>query len=251
MPEGLPNHLCSDKRGFDALCALLTIGTTKQKHVILNAHLFKQALKAKASRVSRNAKTSERVRQGLMALYSDPELRRKLWRALLSHEEASNDPSRRPVPSIEHEALNRYDNSLFAEKPTGKGSGGLFGLLLCRRSSKTSGVQPPWLRSPEFGTTFCQWVELSRERQETVLLAAFATSTLLDDVRLLRWAAERVDEVSKEFEFVGLASEPESSNRVPQPNATTTPSEKRCPEPTTRDGSEPERYGPAAGRRLA
>ena len=183
MPEGLPGHLSADKNGFDALCALLTISTTRQKHAILNAQMFKQALKTKASKVSRNAKTSERIRQGLTALYGDPELRRNLWRALLSHDEESSDPTRRPIPSIEHEVLKKYDSQLFEQEPAAKD------LADCADYCSAEIVEDEWRAAavvalPRIRNDLLQWDELSRERQETVLMAAFATSTLLDDVRL-------------------------------------------------------------------
>ena len=218
MPEGLPAYLSSDKKGFDALCALLSISTTRQKHAILNAQMFKQALKTKASKVSRHAKTSERVRQGLTALYSDPELRRNLWRTLLSHDEESSDPARRPIPSIEHEVLKKYDDQIFDQEPAVKD------LVDCSDYCSAETVEDEWRAAavvalPRIRNDVLQWGELSRERQDTVLMAAFATSTLLDDVRLLRWTAERVDDVSKELAFVGLAADPGLSENQSKPKA--------------------------------
>ena len=207
MPEGLPAHLSSDKKGFDALCALLSISTTRQKHAVLNGHMFKQALKTKASKVSRHAKTSERVRQGLTALYGDPELRRNLWRTMLSHDEESPDPTWRPIPSIEHVVLKRYDDQIFDQEPAAKE------LADCSDYCSAETVADEWRAAavvalPRIRDDVLQWGELSSERQETVLMAAFATSTVLDDIRLLRWAAERVDVVSEELTFVGFAADP-------------------------------------------
>ena len=216
MPEGLPTHLSSDKQGFDALCALLSITTTRQKHAVLNAQMFKQALKTKASKVSRHAKTSERVRQGLTALYGDPDLRRNLWRTVLSHDEEPSDTGRRPIPSIEHEVLQRYDDQIFDQEPEAKD------LSECSDYCSVKTLEDEWRAAavvalPRIRNDVLQWGELSRKRQETVLMAAFATSTLLDDVRLLRWVAERVDKVSNELPFVGLDADPSLSENQSKP----------------------------------
>ena len=225
MPEGLPTHFSSDKEGFDALCALLSISTTRQKHAVLNAQMFKQALKTKASKVSRHAKTSERVRQGLSALYGDPDLRRNLWRTVLSHDEEPSDPARRPIPSIEHEVLQQYDDQVFDQEPEAKD------LSECSDYCSAETLEDEWRAAavvalPRIRNDVLQWGELSRERQDAVLMAAFATSTLLDDVRLLRWVAERVDKVSNELPFVGLGADPSLSENQSKPK----PDENSPPE---------------------
>ena len=44
MPEGLPSRLGLGKDGFDALCALLDINTTRQKQGILKSPFVKQIM---------------------------------------------------------------------------------------------------------------------------------------------------------------------------------------------------------------
>ena len=101
MPDGLPIVLGSGKAGFDALCELLDINTTRQKQSILKSSFVKQTLKARGHRVSRQAKTAERIQKGLIALYGDPSARRELWRGLISGEEDTLDPGSSLIPSIE------------------------------------------------------------------------------------------------------------------------------------------------------
>ena len=87
MPDGLPTHLGSGNAGFKALCELLDISTTRQKQGILKSSFVKQALKARGHRVSRQAKTAERIQKGLTAFYGDPLARRELWRQCVSRED--------------------------------------------------------------------------------------------------------------------------------------------------------------------
>ena len=56
VPVGLPAHLCSGREGFDALCSLLTIASTKQKQAISNASFVKRFLRSNGPPVPRQTK---------------------------------------------------------------------------------------------------------------------------------------------------------------------------------------------------
>ena len=217
MPDGLPTFLSSGKAGFDALCTLLAIDTTRQKQGILNAPFVKQALKTLDHKVSRQSKTAERIRKGLTALYSDPSTRRALWRAFNSRGEETTNPSISPIPSIEYEALKRYDENLVSAEIDPKD---------LEKSSEfyaPEAVADDWrgaavIALPDIRDDFDQWDALSPERQQDVLVAAFSVSTVLDDVRLLRWAAERIKDVSRQCQFLvsqDVETDADSKEKLP------------------------------------
>ena len=201
MPDGLPASIGSGKAGFDALCNLLEISTTRQKQSILKSPFVKQVLKARGHRVSRQAKTAERIQKGLIAFYGDPGARRELWSEFVPGEDDALAPDTNLIPSIEYRALMSYDESLVSAE-------------LYREDLEASSefhdpelVDDDWRAAaivalPRIRDELGRWDDLSPELQEQVVVVAFAISTLLDDVRLLRWAAERIDEVARQFPFL-------------------------------------------------
>ena len=112
VPVGLPAHLCSGREGFDALCSLLTIASTKQKQAISNASFVKRFLKSNGPRLPRQTKTAERLRHNLTSFYSDPESRRELWRNHFHSDPTALDPKHPLIPSLEHVAFSKYDPCL-------------------------------------------------------------------------------------------------------------------------------------------
>ena len=112
VPVGLPAHLCSGREGFDALCSLLTIASTKQKQAISNASFVKRFLKSNGPRLPRQTKTAERLRHNLTSFYSDPESRRELWRNHFHSDPTALDPKHPLIPSLEHVAFSKFDPAL-------------------------------------------------------------------------------------------------------------------------------------------
>ena len=175
LPTGLPTHLCSGKEGFDALCSLLSIVSTKQKQAIANAPAIKRFLKANGHTPPRQSKTAERLRHSLLTFYGDPEARRRLWR--LYHQSA-NDESSQLIPSLEHAAFNEYDESLLTADPDPAE------LADCSEfhspASEHDAWQTPALAAlPRLRRDFADWHSLGDDRRRVVLTAAFATVTLL------------------------------------------------------------------------
>ena len=203
MPDGLPIFLGSGKAGFDALCELLDINTTRQKQSILKSSFVKQTLKARGHRVSRQAKTAERIQNGLIAMYGDPSARRELWRGLIASDENTLDPGSSLIPSIEYEALKRYDEDLVsAEFDTDdlEISSEFYAPEVVADSWRSAAI----IALPRIKNDFDRWNALSPERQQEVLIAAYAVCTVVDDVRLLHWAAERIEDVASQCPFVHL-----------------------------------------------
>ena len=67
----------------------------------------------------------------------------------------------------------------------------------------TADWQRPALAAlPRLREDFSDWTSLDSDRQREVLTAAFATATLLDDTRLLVWAAEQADDIAQEYDHV-------------------------------------------------
>ena len=211
LPTGLPTHLCSGKEGFDALCSLLSIVSTKQKQAIANAPAIKRFLKANGHTPPRQSKTAERLRHSLLTFYGDPEARRRLWR--LYHQSA-NDESSQLIPSLEHAAFNEYDESLLTADPDPAE------LADCSEfhspASEHDAWQTPALAAlPRLRRDFADWHSLGDDRRRVVLTAAFATVTLLDDSRLLSWAVGGGDDIAHEFpSIVGGTRKPDASMEV-------------------------------------
>lgn len=204
MPHGLPTLLGSGKTGFNELCELLDVNTTRQKQSILKSAFVKQTLKDQGYRVARQTRTAERIQKGLIAFYGDPVARRELWREFVSREDDALDPTSNLIPSIEYEALKSYDESLVSAE---------LDLEDIEDLEATADFYDPdlvdedWYAAaiialPRIRDDLDQWDDLSPELQEQAIVVAFAVSTLLDDVRFLRWATERIDGVAAEFPFL-------------------------------------------------
>ena len=197
---GLPRYLSSGTQGFDALCVLLSIDSTQRKQGISKAPSVKAQLKAKGYVPPRNAKTAERLRHRLTFLYSDPDARRMMWRHKLALDPDDLDSAHRLIPSFEHAALERYDREHLTADPDPDG------LAECAAFYSPEATGEDW-HVPALAALaavhrdFAEWDSLSAERQADILAAAVAVATILDDVRLLRWAADQSTDIANEFAF--------------------------------------------------
>lgn len=213
LPHGLPRFLERNTEGFTALCELLAIRTTQRKIQIVSttgskSHLRRlNANKKRQGLSSKKPVRSVRLRNDLTSLYSDPQFRREVmvvqWGSILEdgavHETAP--------PSLELAALRQYDDTLLRTDPDE--------LLLAEFDSFYSPEratedwqQPALVMLPNVVNDVADWKNVSSDQKRSVLLAVFSVATLLDDVRLLRWAVNRHDEISDEFAFL----------RAPQPD---------------------------------
>ena len=201
VPVGLPAHLCSGREGFDALCSLLTIVSTKQKQAISNAPFVKRFLKSNGPALPRQTKTAERLRHNLTSFYSDPESRRELWRNHVESDPTALGPEHPLIPSLEHAALSKYDPALLTcdldQERLGECSD-----FYALESLATDWQRPALAALPRLREDFADWRSLDCDRRREVLTAAFATATLLDDTRLLNWAAEQANDIAQEYDLV-------------------------------------------------
>ena len=203
LPPGLPDHLCVGDKGYEALCSLLGVMTRDQKQALVNSPPVKQRLRSTGKTPRRHLKTAERIRQSLLALYSDPRARRELWLNIL-YDESRGDSGAIPFPSLEHAALSRYDDAMLVANPDPERLADIeaFHSPECRSDERCAPALASMLRLKQ---DFIDWSSVPPSRKPEVLAAAFAAATLIDDARLLRWAADRESDISDAYAFLGNA----------------------------------------------
>ena len=204
VPPGLPVHLSVGKEGYETLCALLGATTRNHKQALANSPWVKHHLKSTGNAAARQTGTAERIRQTILALYSDPGIRRRLWRNIRDHEPSGTTGSM-PFPSLEYAALSRYDAALISASPDPER---LVDLSSFHVSDLTSDDwrAPALAALPRLKADLEKWSSVPPARRTAVIAAAFATATLLDDARLLLWAVVREKEIARQFFFLDKTS---------------------------------------------
>ena len=201
LPLGLPACLVSQETSFAALCRLLAIETRKQKQDLVNNKSVRKILKDRGISASRDQKTSRRLQQEVTGIYSLPDVRRTAWKSYFRLTEGFQKPlPEEEPPSLEYQALRQYDPGFYKAAVDNES------LSDCAHFYGVDDEQPRW-RSPALAllplvhADLRNWAELAEERQQNTLLAAFAIATLLDDARILHWAAEQDAKLAVEFQF--------------------------------------------------
>ena len=196
LPNGLPKQFSDGRTGFQRLHKFLEIPNTKAVEAVLAA--VKDAVQhVPVARLQ----GADRRRVLVLAFYGNPDSRRHLWRQMLDGP-PSTASREQPVPSLEFIALQRYDAE-FRE-----------------REVDTAAVQdalrdfpdvvesvadaPDWQRPalwawPALQRDIADWNAGTDDRRNATALALFAVATVLDDLRVLRWAARCVDALGEEF----------------------------------------------------
>ena len=206
LPAGLPACLISRSDGFAALCELLEINSRNDKQQLVNHKNVRRFLRDRRSRATRDLKTSARLKQDITDFYSSPTARRLVWQGLYKLTSGFQDPLSVGIPSLEYLALRKYDET-FSQAVIDEEE-----LSNCSALFEAESEHPDWRTPalaalPSVRTDLMNWSSLTRERQQMVLLAAFSVATLLDDVRLLRWASEEVAAISEELSFAAETQE--------------------------------------------
>ena len=209
LSAGLPPRLCAGKEGSNNLCELLGIGSSREKHAIVNAPRVKRFLKAIGHAPPKHAKTAERLRLGLVAYYGDPEERRNMWRICRDPDGDGSKLEDPLIPSLEHAALARYDDTVLTASPN------LDELADCAALYSPDIGQNDWCAPalatlPRIRADIAAWDSLPRDRRTPLLDAALATATILDDSRLLDWAAQQADDIADQFSFAAVNVSPPS-----------------------------------------
>ncbi len=208
LPAGLPACIAEDKRGLRVLQDLFELPNRRAWQAILHAetvraHLGGEALKLKG------LSTSQRLARKIIAFYGQPDARREGW-AMYCPLGADIPPvnDHEFVPSLEYAALMRYDPDFFDREfdfdLIERSLGDIIGF---RHSGRLASYEEPALAVwTSLRGDLLRWSEIPSDRQETVVLATFAVASILDDVRLLRWASERSERLAEEFAFAVSAS---------------------------------------------
>ena len=217
LPRGLPAHLCAGAEGYQSLCTLLGITTTSLKQDVVNIPEVRRFLSANRDTVPRHGRTAERLRRSLLALYGDPRTRREVWRAHIDHV-ASGENGKSPIPSLEHAALTAYDAKVLTAEPDPE-------RLTESDPFHTDGPDDDGRRKPALAALprikddFTDWASVPPDRKPHVIAAAFAVASLLDDPRILQWAAAREPDIEQEYAFLN----PQRASEAPPDPASEAP----------------------------
>ncbi len=196
VPSGLPAYLVG-QAGFDHLCTLLGIETTARKQSVVGSEAVRRALK-QLGPAPRGLRRAGRLKWSLVTFYSSPRHRLRNWQI---HVDADLDSSKL-IPSLEANIISKFDNDLYTAAIDDAA------LVDCHNFFDAEEELEPW-KQPAVGALpiihreILNWQKLELKRRDIVALAAFAVATILEDSRLLFWAAETVDDLATEFSFMG------------------------------------------------
>ncbi|MDE2742550.1 MAG: hypothetical protein OXI58_13240 [Gemmatimonadota bacterium] len=202
MPKGLPNRLVSGKAGLKPLRVLLGI-EAEVRPIRRKIDAF---IKGKLKNLRLLSPDLQTPDLRLRFFYELPQERQKLW----MH---SVNESKTQIPlslSLEVCAIKNYDESLFQTEMDEDALNDCVDFF--EPSAKSNDWQRPALAAlPAIHNDLMKWNELPLDRQTHVALAAFSVATILDDIRLLIWAANEIEELAEDFEFALSSSSPDPS----------------------------------------
>ncbi len=224
LPEGLPACVAGGKNRLKKLQELLGLSNRKDWQPILHSETVKSYLRDKTLEL-RGLSTSQRIARKVIVFYGQPDARREIWELYCPLAPDIRPVSERHyVPSLEYAAIKHYDPSLFEhEIDIDLVEQSLEGIIGFRHSWRFPEFEVPALAAwPALRKDILRWNAISSDRHEAIVLATFAVATILDDVRILKWAAERTARLEGEFAFAGSASsesmsepaDPESSDNL-------------------------------------
>ena len=204
IPSGLPARFLGGRDEFKRLCDFLGIENREQRQEFLGISSVKRTVRHKKGAVGRLS-TSDRQRELITAFYEMPEVRRDVWRNELSRSKEARDAASRSVPSLEHHALLCYD-STFRQRDIDEASLtdslGEFPDAVASVADATEWQRAALAVWPDIHRDVSRWTAIPDDRRDITALAVFAIATILDDVRFLQWAADRVDLIAEEFAAV-------------------------------------------------
>ena len=194
--RGLPGCLESGKEGFDHLCDLLGVGNRATRQDLAKQKFVSGKLKEHGLTPPSGLQTAARVQWNISTFYGLPDARRELWRVHMERNLRGPDL----LPSLEVCLIRHYDQELIKAKIDEQA------LADCRDFFDPSAETVDWQRPalavlPRVRNDLLNWNTLDPERQRTVTLAAFATASILNDIRLLVWASEDNETLADEFRF--------------------------------------------------
>ena len=203
MPEGILTHLGEGSEGYDALCTLLGVSTTKKKQEFSSQEGVKDFFKRHKSQLpGSKLPQREKLRHKIMAFYSNPKQRRLVWIANWENDsDAKDDSSVRLVASLEWELLKEHAPDTFTSNPDP------IRLAECNSLYTEDRTHERWqdpalVALPDVKERLDRCSELSSGEKRELSALTYAVASLLDDARLLYWAAQLDEYFAREFTFL-------------------------------------------------
>ena len=214
LPPGLPTCLAEGDDGYRRLCGVVELKTRTARNGFVARRFVKAELKRVGFSASTGGRSAERIRRKIIAFYRSPSIRSLAWREELKHPDGRK--------SLEAIVLRDYEPDIF-DAPIDEEA-----LQACTEFFDPAISRDEWRKPalavlPTVRRDLEGWSDVSDERRQMVVLAAFAVATVLNDVRLLRWAAQASDELAEQFKFASCDtcshSSPSTENPVePEPS---------------------------------
>ena len=192
LPPGLPTCLGEGDDGFRRLCELVGLEARTAKNGFVATPFVKAELKRIGFSGPSAGRSAERLRRKIIAFYRSPSIRSSAWREALGHPEVRK--------SLEALALREYMPAIFDE-PIDKDALQACAQFFDPATERDTWRKPALAALPSVRRDLEAWSDASDDRRQVIALAAFAVASVLDDVRLLRWAAGASEELAEQFKF--------------------------------------------------
>ena len=213
LPEGLPACIADSKSGLKVLQDLFGLANRRAWQSILHAETVKQHIEGQNLRL-RGLTTSQKLARRILAFYRNPDARFEGWDLYCGFglDLPDYDPDL-VVPSLEYAALKRYDPEFYGRQfDFAVAELALADIVGFRHSRLPAFIEEPALAVwPDLRDDLLRWDEIPADLQETLVLATFAVASVIDDVRVLRWASARSARLAEEFAFALQESQEEAS----------------------------------------
>ena len=215
LPEGLPACIAAGRGGLKVLQDLFGLANRRAWQSILHSETVKHHIEGQNLRL-RGLTTSQKLARRILAFYGNPDARFEGWDLYCGLGLGLPDYDPVVVPSLEYSALQRYDPEFYArEFDFAVAERALADIVGFRHSRLPGFIEEPALAVwPDLRNDLLRWDEIPADLQETVVLATFAVASVIDDVRVLRWASARSVRLAEEFAFAVQESQELASERA-------------------------------------
>lgn len=213
LPEGLPACIADGKGGLKVLEDLFGLANRKAWHSILGSDTVKQHLERQDLKL-RGLTTSQKIARRILAFYGDPDARSEAWHLYCEMGlDLPTDYGPSLIPSLEFAALKRYDPKFQNRKfDFDLAERALADVVGFRHSRRLPYMEEPALAVwPGLREDLLRWDEAAENLQAALALATFAVASIVDDVRILKWASARSERLAAEFAFAVRDSREEAA----------------------------------------
>ncbi|MDE0108678.1 MAG: hypothetical protein OXN96_12745 [Bryobacterales bacterium] len=200
VPDGLPASFGGDE-GFARLCEFLGIANRQHKQAICSA--IKSNYPELHAGLPKRLPAPQRWQKLLTRFYESATVRRQHWQKSTV---ASGLEHLDTWPCLEYRALCLFDQEFQVREIKQEKLHEAITDISELVHSIDIGELSDWQHSPlalwpALRRRVLEWDALNEESRRGVVLALFAVATLLDDVRVLRWAAATAAPLVCEFAF--------------------------------------------------